>query len=82
MDQKLNTLAMEQIIESIPIMINEKTKEELTNKMTKQEVINALFSMQKEKAPGLDGFQEGFFHLNLDIISNDVVEVVANFFKR
>jgi len=38
--------------------------------------------MKKEKALGLDGFQVGFLQENWEIVGSDLVEEVAEFFKR
>lgn len=55
--------------------------ETLTKKTSFEEVKKSLFAMQKDKAPGLDRFQVGFFQSNWEIIGEDVVEAVVEFLK-
>jgi hypothetical protein len=45
------------------------------------EIKNAVFSMNKDSAPGPDGFGAFFFQTYWDIIKNDVCEVVLYFFQ-
>lgn len=42
--------------------------EELTRKNFKEDVQKALFLMQKDRAPGLYGFQASFFQANWEIV--------------
>lgn len=39
-----------------------------------------MWSIPKNKAPSLDGYNSGFFKAVWDIVGNDIVEVVQNFF--
>ncbi|GJY37828.1 hypothetical protein Tco_0424192 [Tanacetum coccineum] len=44
------------------------------------EIKNAMFSMGNEKSPGPDGFTAAFFKEAWDIVGNDVILVVREFF--
>lgn len=43
---------------------------------TEKEVVEALFSMNSSKAPGIDGFNVYFFRKSWHIIGKEVVEAV------
>lgn len=53
----------------------------LTSPITCEEIRNALFSMNSNKSPGLDGFSSGFFKYSWDIISADFCSAILKFFQ-
>jgi len=48
--------------------------------ITRTGIQKVLFSMSKNKAPGLDGFSTAFFHSAWPIIGDNVCEAVLEFF--
>ncbi|KAH0778514.1 hypothetical protein KY290_004941 [Solanum tuberosum] len=55
-------------------------QKDLIKEVTKEEIIEAIKTMPKEKAPGADGFPIEFFTGNWDIVNGEVLEVVQQFF--
>ncbi|GKE02236.1 putative RNA-directed DNA polymerase, eukaryota, reverse transcriptase zinc-binding domain protein, partial [Tanacetum coccineum] len=47
-----------------------------------QEIYDAIFAMGENKAPGPDGYTAAFFKEAWDIISNDVVKEIKEFFTN
>lgn len=52
---------MEKMLKAIPHVINKDMNDILVARTTQEEVIKALFIMERDKAPSLDGFLMGFF---------------------
>ncbi|GJU17554.1 putative RNA-directed DNA polymerase, eukaryota, reverse transcriptase zinc-binding domain protein [Tanacetum coccineum] len=51
-----------------------------TRMVSDMDIKNAMFSMGNEKSPGLDGFTAAFFKEAWDIVGNDVILAVHEFF--
>lgn len=66
--------------EVIPQLINEYVNELLTTMPSRMEIKHAVFDLNKEGAPGPDGFGAFFFQTYWDIVQNDVVNDVLQFF--
>ncbi|MCI60091.1 RNA-directed DNA polymerase (Reverse transcriptase), partial [Trifolium medium] len=45
-----------------------------------EEIKAAVFALNKDSAPGPDGFGAYFFHLYWDIVKTDVINAVLEFF--
>ncbi|GJT01427.1 hypothetical protein Tco_0822596 [Tanacetum coccineum] len=54
----------------------------MTGHVTRQEVKSALFSMGNDKAPGPDGYTVAFFKESWDIVADDFVDAVCEFFTN
>ena len=50
--------------------------------VTPEEIHTALFSMDKNKAPGLDGYTAGFFQAAWGIIGPEICEAIMTFFRN
>lgn len=50
--------------------------------ITHEEISTALFSMDRNKAPGLDGYTDGFFQTTWEIISPEICEAVMLLFSN
>ncbi|PNY03176.1 ribonuclease H [Trifolium pratense] len=76
-----NLMQDETLIEGvIPNIIDDSVNAMLTMIPTPSEIKNAVFDLNKEGAPGPDGFGAFFFHTYWDIIQHDVVNAVIEFF--
>ncbi|GJY27406.1 reverse transcriptase domain-containing protein [Tanacetum coccineum] len=53
---------------------------DMTRPVTRQEVKSALFSMGNDKSPGPDGYTAAFFKESWDIVADDFVAAVCEFF--
>jgi hypothetical protein len=67
--------------EVIPKLINDNTNNLLTMLPSLMEIKNAVFSMNKDGAPGPYGFGAFFFQTYWEIIKTDVFEAVLEFFQ-
>ena len=63
---------IDQITRNMPSLITQEHNEQLMNLMSLAEVEEAVFQMEEEKAPSLDGFMVKFFHHFRDIIKQEV----------
>ncbi|GJS01701.1 hypothetical protein Tco_0318209 [Tanacetum coccineum] len=62
--------------------LNEDVALNMTGHVTRQEVKSALFSMGNDKAPGPDGYTVAFFKESWDIVADDFVDAVCEFFTN
>jgi len=70
------------IDEIIPSLVTENTNKLLTLLPSIDEIHNAVFSMNKDSAPGPDGFGAFFFQTYWSIIKEDVCNEVLEFFTN
>jgi len=68
--------------EVIPNLVTDPINTMLTMLPSLDEIHNAVFSLNKEGAPGPDGFGAVFFHSFWDIIKMDVKNAVLEFFTK
>nr|GEU49764.1 retrotransposon Gag domain, retroviral aspartyl protease [Tanacetum cinerariifolium] len=55
---------------------------DMTRNVSRQEVKSTLFSMGNDKAPGPDGYTAAFFKESWDIVADDFVAAVCEFFTN
>ncbi|CAA7013480.1 unnamed protein product [Microthlaspi erraticum] len=72
--------SIEQIQELHPFQCGEEMTQLLSAIPTSEEIIKALFSLPKNKAPGPDGFTMEFFTSSWELVGNDLVAAVKTFF--
>lgn len=53
----------------------------LTRPVSTEEIKNALFNINIDKSPGLDGYTSAFYRKNWEFIGEDLVNVVQEFFR-
>ena len=49
---------------------------------TPDEIKDTIWSIPEDKAPGLDGFNNGFYKAAWEIVGTDVVKAVRDFFAN
>ena len=72
---------MSEILEGIPLSINQEMNTKLTKPVEEDEIRVALFSMQPDKAPGQDGMSPLFFQRFWSIIKGDLIPAIQSFFS-
>ncbi|CAJ2652147.1 unnamed protein product [Trifolium pratense] len=65
----------------IPSLVSDNVNNLLTMLPSKEEIKTAVFDLNKDGAPGPDGFGAFFYQTYWDIIQNDVVSAVLQFFS-
>ena len=66
--------------ETIPCLITKSINNMLTLTPSKEEIHNAVFALNKDGAPGPDGFGAVFFQTYWHIVKGDVENAVLDFF--
>jgi hypothetical protein len=66
--------------EVIPNLVSDSVNALLTMLPSYEEIKNAVFSLNKDSAPGPDGYGAFFYQTYWEIIHQDVVNVVLQFF--
>ncbi|GAU50480.1 hypothetical protein TSUD_409650 [Trifolium subterraneum] len=77
-----NTVLQDQLLveEVIPSLIDDNVNTLLTLIPSRDEIKNAVFSLNKDSAPGPDGYGAFFYQKYWEIIHDDVVKAVLQFF--
>ncbi|PNX82112.1 ribonuclease H, partial [Trifolium pratense] len=78
-----NPILQEQILveQVIPNLVGQDTNALLTMIPSKDEIKHAVFDLNKDGAPGPDGFGAYFYQTYWDIIQHDVTNAVLQFFS-
>ena len=66
----------DRMLEEIPLKISVRMNHILEAKVTRKEIKEALFSMNPDKAPGLDAFMEKFCQVCWQIVKKDLHRMV------
>nr|GEZ46773.1 hypothetical protein [Tanacetum cinerariifolium] len=69
-------------IDLFRVCLDENVALDMTRQVTLQEVKSALFSMGNDKSPGPDGYTAAFFKESWDIMADDFVAAVREFFPN
>ncbi|KAL8115005.1 hypothetical protein AgCh_021723 [Apium graveolens] len=73
----------EQMSDSIRFnQITDEQRDELMQELTEEEVKEAVFAMQPEKSPGIDGLNPCFFQTYWNVVCKDVFEFCRQFFEH
>ncbi|MCH84849.1 RNA-directed DNA polymerase (Reverse transcriptase), partial [Trifolium medium] len=67
--------------EVIPNLVDDQINNMITSIPSSEEIKNAVFSLNKDSAPGPDGFGGFFYQTYWDIIHKDVCDAVIEFFR-
>ncbi|KAG5591485.1 hypothetical protein H5410_041999 [Solanum commersonii] len=63
-------------------LVNEAQRDELTREFTKEEVKQALWAIDGNKSPGLDGYGSKFFKNCWGIVGEDVTKGILEYFQN
>lgn len=63
-------------------MVNEEDNSRLLKPFSKDEIINAIWKMEPDKAPGLDGFSIHFYRICWDIIKANMFRMIKGFLQN
>ncbi|GJU76117.1 reverse transcriptase domain-containing protein [Tanacetum coccineum] len=64
------------------VILDQNVAIDMIRNVTRQELKNALFSMGNDKAPGPNGYTAAFFKESWDIVADDFVAAVCEFFTN
>eukprot|EP00253_Pinus_taeda_P036647 PITA_36647 len=64
------------LLDVVPNLISAKMNQALEGKITKDEVREALFAMEPDKAPGLDGFTPRFLQMRWQIVEKELFRMI------
>lgn len=70
----------EVVLNCITRTISEEQNNTLLEAVSDKEVKEAVFHMHPDKAPGPDGMTPAFFQRNWNVVGNEVIKMVRNFF--
>ena len=79
-DHSLSGSDQEEILVTIPPILQVHHNSMLKAIPSLEEIHQALFSLPGDKAPGLDGFPTFFFQVFWNVVKKDVAKVVQDFF--
>ncbi|XP_062116553.1 uncharacterized protein LOC133830553 [Humulus lupulus] len=68
------------VMDCISASISEEANMDLVRPIEPDEVKQALFQMHPDKSPGPDGFSSGFYQKFWDVVGEDVIYMVQEFF--
>jgi hypothetical protein len=72
----------EEVMESaINLKLSSTQQHVLAQDVTREEIKHAMFSLKNNKAPGLDGFNAGFFKRMWHIVGEYVINAISSFFQ-
>ena len=71
----------QEVVSYIPSTITSIQNDTLLQPITVEEVKWALFQMNPDKAPGPDGMTPGFYQKYWNIVGEDIVKMVRDFFS-
>jgi len=76
------TICPEPLLDMIQNSVNGNMNEALCKPFTDDEISDALFQIGPLKAPGPDGFPARFFQRNWEVLREEVIGAVRNFFDE
>ncbi|XP_010431231.1 PREDICTED: uncharacterized protein LOC104715533 [Camelina sativa] len=79
--QALTSTDLDQIREYTTYRLSANLAEALVEAVSAEEIKNVAFSMPTNKTPGPDGFTGEFYRAAWDILGNDIIEAVQEFFR-
>jgi hypothetical protein len=77
--QAQENLELELVCRHVPRKVTDEMNAMLDRVFTPEEVEKALFMMHPSKAPGVDGFNAGFFQRHWDVLKESVTVAILGF---
>ena len=71
-----------EFLDNIPPLVSPEDNFVLMNPFTEQEIIEVIWAMESDKAPGPDGFSFHFYKVCWPIIKTDLIRMVSAFQKK
>jgi len=72
---------MDLFLEDVPSQVNSAMNDKLTSLPIWEEVLEVIRNLKADAAPGADGLTGNFFNTFSDIIKDDIMPDIENFFK-
>ena len=72
---------MDSVLEGFQTKVTQDMNHDLTQKITEQEIYNAVFSINAESSPGPDGFTATFFQTHWNLVKNQIIADIMGFFE-
>ena len=69
-------------LDNIPALVNPEDNQALFKPFSEQEILDVIWAMELDKAPGLDGFSFHFYRVCWNIIKSDLIRMVLPFQKK
>ena len=66
-------------LSNIPSLVSEVENSELMKPFIEQEIIDVIWSMESDKAPGPDGFSFHFYRVCWSVSRNDLLQMIKSF---
>eukprot|EP00253_Pinus_taeda_P013625 PITA_13625 len=66
-------------LSNIPQLVNDEENTVISRPITTEEVIQVIWSMEADKAPGLDGFSIHFYQSCWEVIKSDLLKMIKGF---
>ncbi|XP_062167084.1 uncharacterized protein LOC133873388 [Alnus glutinosa] len=79
--EQIKAMAVDRITKLITRKFSSACVGGMAADVTKEEIRKVVFSLNKNKAPGPDGFSAGFFQRAWPIVGEDVIEAILDFFS-
>ena len=71
-----------EFLDNVPSLLSSKDNDELIKPFTEKEILDVIWEMEPDKAPGPDGFSFHFYRVCWDIIKSDLIRIVTTFQKK
>ena len=67
---------------NVPSLVSTEDNSDLMKSFSEREIVDVIWSMESDKAPGLDGFSIHFYKVCWPIIKTDLLRMVSAFHKK
>ena len=71
-----------EFMENVPSLVSSEDNDELMKPFSEKEIIDVIWAMEPDKAPGTDGFSFHFYRAYWNIIKPDLIRMVLGFQKK
>ena len=69
-------------LSNIPSLVSHEDNVGLVKPFTEKEVVDVIWAMEPDKAPGTDGFSIHFYRVCCNIIKFDLLRIISAFLKK